>query len=73
MSRMRIVGGLLLGLGILLLVQVALGVPVVDNLLCSSPPGVTKPAECGELENIVIGLSITSHILGFITLAWDEM
>lgn len=73
MDRMGIVGGLLLGLGILLLVQIAVGMPVVDNLLCSSPPGVTEPAECGSVENVVIGFSFISLILGFVTLAWNEM
>lgn len=59
------VSGILFFGGILTLAQTALGHSFIWHSICSSPPGITTPAECGQLETIVqVGSLVIIGIAG---------
>lgn len=59
-----IAGVVLVVLGVGLLVQALLGTSIIYESMCASPPGVTEPAECGEIEPWIIMGSLVLTAIG---------
>jgi amino acid transporter len=59
-----IAGGVIAIVGVVLLFQALFGPSIIYESMCSSPPGVTEPAECGEIEPFIIMGSIVVITIG---------